>query len=128
LKKMSRIEKRVWKKDLYDNLMVDAISEIDAILIMDMDGIVDPTIDYEWLTSELARMKKSSPERKFYIVYRFDKPERLAIYTSAEWEHHPLTIQSSENEKKRKQKESLRKRINDNNKVSQKPKFSIVED
>jgi len=123
---MNRTGKKAYNASLYATLMDGAINEIVAVEKRDMSAVVDFTTDYEWLISELARMKKNT-ERVFIVAWRFSKPEKLAIFTKDDYKHHPLTMQSREYHKKRQQKESLRKRINDYKASGKAPKFSSIE-
>jgi adenylate kinase family enzyme len=124
---LKREEKKKLLKSYYDKLIENAMSELDAV-DQSMDGVTDfvDHSQYEWLIKEFDRMQKSDMEKEFRVVYRFDKPELLAIFRGYNYEVHPLTMQSNENDKQRKQKESVRKRLHEyNKKRSKEARFSF---
>lgn len=107
-----------------ERLIELSVPEDVAVLQYDLHNRTEWMTDYITLEGELMRQRQNT-DRTILIGRKLEEPDRMAIFSDENYPHHRETSQGHENDKRRKQIESLRRRINDQ-RSGKKPKFSSI--
>ena len=110
----------------YKFLYEESIDEWQALMGMDLhQATAWDDFDYLWIYRELIRMDKTT---KCYIVRRFNDEKNLSIWRDGDFTRHWNHKGFREDDKRRKAKKALEKRINDYQSSNGKANFSIIDD